>query len=380
MLKRVLIILLLAVNLSSGLSVNAQDIMVGRLTYLRTYGSTWEFVNLTPGGSERYILPEGGCGIASPNGVYLLEASWRENYLIVRDLATFEIVIQTDWSDDWDRCAFVWFNDSQFAIRQQGTLQDYFDFEISNGSLTPFTFEPTLPQYPELPRWLSTTENNFILPSPRPNIFLYERCESGNVSPRGNVCDGGVEFVIYDIAEQTDVHVLVNPSPDIAGRNEDINSIPHDSVAWSQDGRYLAFEHIARINFPFTLSVYDLDTNQYLDTHFVSAELDSFKNVRWSPTEHTLAFWTIGSLTTEEFDFRTARHLVFFDADTSEFIVTDTAYDFEFSGYVSAAWSPDVSAFVFVAQNSNLILADTSTGSTTVLDDHVNRVIAWNRE
>jgi hypothetical protein len=347
----------------------------GTLVYQRNPPTSVEIVSLSAGNKQTYTLPPDKCTAPSPTALYIAQSTSSGADLVISRFDTLQVILQVPWNAQWEPCYIFWMNDTQLAIAQHGATQQFFYFDISNGTLTPFNFQlPPPPQYPALPDWLQNTSSGFILPSPVPNIYLYERCTG---HPTGSIdsCPISPNFVIYNVAQQQVIHILKDPSSvQIKGDNQFF----YGTAAWSATGRYLAFERLAALNFPFDLAVYDLNTQQYVDKSLGNVEIDSAKTMLWSPRGNKLAFWINGVVGREaEGDPATFRTLVFFDADTRQFIVTDQSNDVHPLVADIGVWSPDGQAFAFIDVNSNLFLIDATTGSETMQDDHVTSIMIW---
>lgn len=389
--KSVLSILLLGLLITSlTWSAQAQSPLIASgdvLIYFRTPGQNGEFIRLSSQFRQVYNLPLDKCSLESLDGTYVAESPLPNNSgdLIIRRLDTQQILIQTPWLAEWDTCYINWPTDNILSIRKAGTRQNFFHFDVSGGSLVPVSDPYSPPQYPPLPNWLPESNENFILPSPQSNIFLYEFCPTGQVNP-GNNCRGITYFVIYDAAQQQVLHMLQGANGDLI-RGYDPTNLPiryssYPGAAWSASGRYLAFQRYQHSPYDFfTLSVYDLTADQYVNTDdWFNAPIDYQRAMQWSPQGNKLAFWKIGSFEEPQpgDNYDTLRTPVVFDADTDHFTIADQSVNVDAQGGGKAfTWSPDGQALVFVEESGNLVYMDANSGTTTVLDDQVHEVVTW---
>lgn len=271
-------------------------------------------------------------------------------------------------------------------MQQTGSLQDFFTYDISGGTLNPVTLPPQLPpQYPNLPDRVATTRTNYILPSPDSNIYLYERCNGQQVSPSGEICQTSTDFVIYNLQSQQVLKILDDAVPALMRGYE--ASYTHDPAptkslpAWSSGGRYLAYQRFADGLYDyFHLRVYDLNLSQYQNIQWINAVIDTQRALQWSKVGNKLAFWIMGrigeSLPGDNQD--TLRTLVIYDADSNTFTTTNQPFNLNpaNSGKV-ITWSPESQNLVFVDQLENLVRINASTGTSSILDTSVNKVIVW---
>lgn len=359
------------------------------LIYSRLLGQQGQYVRLASSFQQVYDIPQDTCSLKSTAGTYVAESPLPDNRgeLIIRRLDTQATIIQTPWQATWDACYIVWSTDTVLSIRQHGTQQDYFNFDVSSGSLVPVSDPYSPPQYPPLPGWMSQSNQNFILPSPQSNIFLYERCPTGQVNA-GNNCHGITDFVIYDAGQQQVLHVLQKPNGDLV-RGYDptdwrrwFSSYP--GAAWSATGRYLAFQRYQKTPYDyFTLSIYDLTAAQYVNTDWINAHIDYQRAIQWSPQGNKLVFWKIGRIgeIEDNDNLDTLRTPVIFNADTTQFLLPDQPFNMDAQGGgVEFTWSPDGQSLVFVDGSGNLMDIDASSGTTTVLDTQVHEVITWKQD
>jgi hypothetical protein len=357
------------------------------VVYFRVTGQGSEYVRLSSEFRDVYNLPPDKCSLESPDGHYVAESPAPNNSgnLTIRRLDTQTIVLQTAWQINWNACAFVWVTDTILAIHEVGTQQDNFYYDFSNGTLTPTSNPTVYRQYPSMPGWIPTIVTNFILPSPQGNIYLYEQCIGGQANSSGNVCASESELVIYDNNRQVILHIL-NDADETLVRGFAATSSPslllrtYPSVAWSPTGRYLAYQRYADGAFDyFTLKIYDLASDQYIDTEWINARIDYNKAMQWSPNNEKLGFWIIGRLgeplTGDNPD--SLRTLVVFDATTSTFTTSDQPYNMASGLAEEITWSPDGQNLLFVDLDENLIFMDAASGVTTPLDNQVNQIIAW---
>lgn len=362
------------------------------LIYSRLREQQGQYVRLSSTFQQLYNLPEDKCSLRSIDATYVAESPLPNNSgdLIVRRMDTHTTIIQTPWLAEWDACYINWSTDSVLTIRQHGTQQDLFYFDVSSGSLISVANPYTPPQYPPLPGWIPSIPTNFILPSPQTNIYLYERCTGLQTDPSGHVCASRSDFVIYNAFQQQVLHVLQQPNGDhIRGYvgtypppNIDPGSYP--AAAWSASGRYLAFQRYGVNPYDyFTLSVYDVTSGQYVNTDWMNPELDDNRALQWSPQGNKLAFWVIGRFGENQNNdnYDTLRTPVIFDAESGQFTICDQPFDVDAEHAGKAfTWSPDGQSLVFVDEAKNLIDMNTSSGITTILDNQVDSVILWKYE
>jgi hypothetical protein len=239
-------------------------------------------------------------------------------------------MLQASWNPDWEFCSNGFWGDDAISVDDQTQANTRLYFDFSSGQLMPVN-PPLIPpkMMPSLPNYLPDTRNDFLLPSPQENVYLYERCPSGESGPTesGELCSGFSEFVIYDANQQIDIHHLVDPNPFLLTGRDIYNPRLFASVgaSWSATGRYLAFPPYPEDFFDdFDLSVYDMETEAYLDTDWGNAKIDLFRIKQWSPTTDKLLFWIIGRATEEplaEDSLETLRRLSIYDASTQTFIL-----------------------------------------------------------
>lgn len=119
-----------------------------------------------------------------------------------------------------------------------------------------------------------------------------------------------------------------------------------------------------------------------MESLFVNEEIDLRLGLQWSPEGNRLAFWTIGQVGEgSDSDPRNLRSLVFFDADTTQFTVADTSYLVNTNRIGPLGqWSPTGNHFAFIDEAATLMYVDAATGSSWVLDDHVDRIVSWENE
>ena len=381
-----LIVLITMIFLSDIIGVYGQSSIVPEgsvLIYTRDLGDTREWVRMTHTHTQAYAIPPHKCSTLSPNGIHIAQTSRDEddNDLLIIRLDIEEIILREEWSNEWEPCYMAWLSDTELVIRHIDMEQQFY-YDVSNGSLTPIEYQRELPQYPDtLPDWMPEIEDNFILPSPETGIYLYQRCNGQEVTPDGQLCWSSTDFVIYDVNQQAVLHILENPDSErIHGR--DFYFRYPKGAGWSANGRYLAFVRYRDCIFCFfTLSIFDIQTSQYLDTDWYNAEIDRFSELQWSPQGSKLAFWVMGRLDEEvrETDNPlTLLTLVVYDATTQTFTFSDQAFDMDLGG--RGVWSPDGLGFVFIDLNEQLVYFDVLTGDTSILDSGVVDIDVWRDE
>lgn len=354
------------------------------LIYVQLLNNYGEYRQLNSSASSSFVFPFDKCTALSPSATYVLQSSMQAEKLAVYTLNPEELVIDSTWLVNWEPCSFQWLTDTIFTIHTNND-EGGDVFNISTGELISSNYQiPPPPDYSSLPNRMPSTRTNFILPSPDSNIILYEQCDGQQTSDSGNICLSS-KFVIFNVEQNVVLHELENPDPSLLrGYNAayQINrGITYSKAAWSSTGKYLTFQHFMETPYDeFNLSVYDVTNSQYLVTDWINASIDQKLALQWSPEGNKLAFWIIGRVGEIQAsdDLNTLKSLLIFDADTSEFLVSQTPFDVDPSKVGSViTWSPSGDKLVFVDQDKNLIYFDTYNGISNILDDNVDRVVIW---
>jgi len=372
------------VALAAPFGATAQSPLVGEgqvLIYERVDGSA-EYIRLTAPTRTGYTLPTGGrCSAISPIGRYFAQTSLQRDDLFIYALEDLQVIAQMPWSSEWEPCAFHWVDSTTISIRESGGLSDWAYFDISSADFTPVDYQWPQPQYPSLPDWMPSIEQDFVLPSPQENIYLYQRCPAQITNPEGTRCSVLTEMMIYDAARQRVIETLSQPDRFLMSGYDNIteHTVSPGNAVWSPDGRYLAYQYqpdswVER----FTLRMFDMATETYVDTDWISAEIAEIHGLQWAPEGHRLAFWIKGRIgeTQPGDENRFLTTPVVFYPETLEFVWAETPIEHVQWGLAST-WAPDGHGLVFVDYDTNLIYMDALTGETSILDTHVDRVVAW---
>ncbi|HEX2905656.1 MAG TPA: hypothetical protein VHO69_02260 [Phototrophicaceae bacterium] len=354
----------------------------GTLVYVRQQDETMEFIHLSAANRSVYTLVAGNCPRISPNALYLAESSQSRSDLIIRRLDDETIIAQIPWRENWETCFMSWETDTILRIRQTNEAHTFSYFDFATGSLQPLDYQPPpRAQYPDLPGRMPQSLNRFILPSPQSGIYLYEQCHDPQPVEEGERCLE-TDFVIYDANRQLPLHVLVNPNDTLVSGFDVYYQlmVPSAGTAWSADGRYLAFQHFDYDLYAnFTLSVYDLASDAYLDTEYFTVDMDQDKPVEWSPVGNKLTLWVIGrpGAEPEPTDDENTRTFVTYDATTQTFQEAERVFDAD-QGF--GLWSPDGQTYALVDGSGTLWLVDVNTGKTVQLDTAVTDIVGWKIE
>lgn len=355
----------------------------GALVYMRKVGDVYEYIRLTPDTRISYPFPADRCTFVSPGSIYIAQSSPDPSELTIRSFPSDTVIIQTSWNPDWEPCRLIWKSDTLLRIRREGGNQEFYNFDISQGTLESVDYQPPpTPEYPSLPGWEPETDSHFILPSPQSGIYLYERCASTRVSGTTVVCVPPIEYVIYDVTQQAVLHVLEDPDPELVPGYDVLGRYVSYGAVWSTSGRYLAFERLNITLNRFNLEIYDVAADRYLDTEYFNVQIDSRLAMQWSPVGNTLAFWIKGRLgePQEGDDWSTLRTLIFYDADPEvpEFVDTDQPYNLDWDYWGQRGiWSPAGQGFAFVDLTDTLIYVDSNTGASAALDTDVEYIVSW---
>lgn len=346
------------------------------LIYIKHTPQSTDIIRILDGKKEViYTLPENGCWAFSPDEMYFAVSDQNRADLIIRNMSSSEVVFQEPYRPEWRTCSMGWQQQAGYSvlgINQSDDQNEVLYFKLVGDNLEQVNFEPLLPQYPELPDWLKGTKDGYILPSPDPSIFLYEKCAGLKTTRSGQTCAVDTEFVIYDARQHEIKTTLQSVNSPIIERSITSPIDTANGAAWSATGQYLAYPDL--LNQPFNLNVYDLAADKYLDTQFSAVDIDWQKEIQWSPSGDRLAFWIIGSF--NDADPETYRSLVFFDAPSQQFVPAQQGFNarsIEKSGF----WSPDGSAFALIDEDKTLFSVSSSAGKVTQLDSNVLSIINW---
>ncbi|MBK8138779.1 MAG: PD40 domain-containing protein [Chloroflexi bacterium] len=391
MLKGIALLALVGAGIILSLSTTeAQSSLIApnqELRYVRQAAENqMEYVGLSATDRFVYSLPQRPtCWTISPSGTYIaLSSAENPSSLIVRRIKASGIILQTDWQSNWRPCSIIWLTDTALSLARSDVFNASFRYEISGGTLSPISYTPgQLPALPEFPEQLQQLAiPQFVLRSLQPNVFAYYRC-IGQTFPDGyQQCPGGIAVVIYDAANQTFVGELYRPDPYLSGFDVSRErSAGWEKIAWSADGRYLAYASVPNslINV-FDLAIRDLTTNQDLDLDFPNETVEYDVALTWSPVGHKLLFWLWGRLGEGYIgdDDDILRHPIIFDADQQQFVWSENPFEFPPNYFGDPVqWSPDGLAFVFTDTTKNLIHVDALTGTATLLDSNVSTIIDW---
>jgi hypothetical protein len=238
-----------------------------------------------------------------------------------------------------------------------------------------------IPPLPEL--YDLSNRQEWVLPSPQSNIFLYQRCVGQVFDVNlGQRCPGGIEATIYNTANSQYLGSIYNASNSISGIDITTETRIHSpSAAWSSDGHYLAYQSVPEgLYQDFDLAIFDVSSGTSLELNALNELIDYNLAIDWSPTGNKLIFWVIGRYgeDREGDGDATWRSPVILDVDQEKFVSSDITFQLP-AGFLGnpVTWSPNGEALVFLDVGQNLIHLDTSTGMTTTLDTSVSQIIDW---
>ena len=367
--------------------INDGDVLI----YVRDTGDSREYISVNSQETLSYTLPLDRCSLVSPDGVFIAQAPVDaeqavQGELVIFYLDTEGILLQIPWQPEWRPCFVSWIAGEIIRIRNNDNPDEIFYYDISSGNLTPttYTYQPPTSSSSSLPNWIPDSNSNLLVPSPNPDVFLYDRCNSGELS--GTTCIGERDFVIYDTARQQEITTLSD-----AGSDWMYGYRPNDplrrrfgvgSVAWSHDGRYLAYVTCGSSLYSNSrISIYDTKTNQITELRSVYA-IDPTRAFQWSLTTDVLSFWTIGrgGEPLPDDDHDTLKRLYFYDMNTGQ-IRASEAFDLESGRFETVEiWSPDGLGYALIDLNDTLHHIDITTGDSTIIDTDVARIVAWRTE
>jgi hypothetical protein len=353
----------------------ARDGQSKGLIYIKHTSQSTELIRILDGKKEViYTLPENGCWAFSPDGIYFAASDQNRSDLIIRKMSSSEVVFQEPYRPEWRTCFMGWQQQAGFSvlgINRRDNQNEVLYYKLVGDNLGLVDFEPLLPDYLELPDWLKSTKDGYILPSPDPSIFLYEKCAGLKTTRSGQTCAVDTDFVIYDTEHDAIKTTLQDVNSPIIERSITPPFDTANGAAWSATGRYLAYPDLFKQ--PFNLNVYDLSADKYLDTQFSAVDIDWQKELQWSPSGDRLAFWIIGSF--NDTDPETYRSLVFFDAPSQQFVVAKQSFKRQTNVAKMGVWSPDGGAFAFIDEDKILYSVDSSDGIVTQLDSDVSSIL-----
>jgi hypothetical protein len=383
-----LIVFILFVSM---LSVSGQgELPDNIMVYGRQLAHQSELVSRINGNSTTYVLPLDRCTSISTDGVFLAESPTEDNaangMLRILRFPDLTVVMQTPWLAEWRPCYHSWSPNARLAITRTDDITQSFFFQVSDSGLTPIE-QSTLaqPPRPVLPDQYGTYPNTYWLPSPDPNIVVYQRCIMTPPDPNRdpNTCDGGgeVDYPIYDLANEQVIFTLSDVSPSAMMYIEGLGRrrMVLGGAVWSPMGRYLAFMRYPSHGFDFfLLSFYDAQNQRIITPEWINTEIEYQQRMVWSPDEDKLAFWITGRIgeplpTDNHLVLRT---LVVFHISSGTFIVSQQPFNMDNTG--SMTWSPDSDYLVFVDQENDLYQMDVTQGAIAHLDSSVDSVIIWN--
>lgn len=387
----------LGIHAQTMLTIGDDEVLV----YVKWMDGQKTYIAQTGDNVFTYALEDGECTVLSPDGKYLLQSTENADTLKIFDFSTMELLYQQEWNSTWETCYFGWFEDNIISFYETNVGSVNFKFE--DLSFTEILLSPPpQPIYPQLPNWFPNIVENFLLPSPNPNIFLYERCPSG-ISDSTNeiVCSEATEMVIYDVSNnqvievlETDYDYLRGYMPDeFSGTKKDI--VSNRLVSWSTDARYLAF---CACRFDFQLQalgnirIFNLESNEYISLQINNPNI--WRDLEWSD-ENILTIWKSGGFNDEyplvQHDY--INHFVFvYVEDEISVLSQDVFYAWQANSHNDVLFAPDSHAIVILGyiltplsdvpvlgspRLGNLILVDTITGESTVIDTDVTEIITW---
>ena len=381
------------------------------VTYIQIVGEDIRYVSRYTNHVVTYTHPRSVCSNMSPDGRYLLLSSRQQpTQLDIMYFPSQKIIFSIPWSANWFPCLVIWAGNNAIRAIQQD-VDIYFQFE--NLTLTSIT-DPNIQNYPQLPNFLSTTLDNFILQSPsNPNIYAYQKCLSGNMLDELS-CEGLSDVVIYDTSTNQEIAILEGASIEYLlgyyidrseSGNMGINSRP--LISWSPDGRYLSYFEFLTIPDDGKVLIYDLQLDRYLnDTTTPEPRAlyypNIWRNLEWSD-ENVLVIWKTGG-TNDEFPYDPhglINYFAFVHADTQTYITSAVFQSWSANSRQDVIFAPDSRAIAIVGYprfpldeepdlgslnrgnlvgvyRGKLILVDTNIGGrSTIIDENVTEIITW---
>jgi len=352
------------------------------------------------------MLSESECKSLSPDGRYLASTTEDAQRLKIFYFPSMKLIYQQDWDEDWESCFIFWeSSDILVFIDVISGLRLYFKFE--NLSLNEID-NPNAISYSSLPNFFPSILNNLYIQSPaNPDIYLYERCSSGQIVYE-LFCKNGTEIVIYNSLTNQDIAIPRNADSDyMRGYYVDTSKpankayISESLASWSPDGRYLAYFDFINPIFPSDgkIMIYDLQLDRYLNDEQTSESgllfrPNVWRKLEWSD-ENILVIWKTGG-SSDEFSYRphdSLNHFVFVHADDEVYTQSQEVFDsWRANIRQNVIFSPDSRAIAIIGQQrlplqeppdlgtprrGNLILIDTTTGESTIIDTDVTEIITW---
>lgn len=357
------------------------------LVYLHDSESALEYVGLMSDYTYIYSIPSDKCSLISPNGQYIIQTpTTLQGDLKIFRLLNVETIVEIAWQSGWEPCNYHWVSDTIIGIGNTVSSSEYYYFDIAQGNFVPTSYQPPpSPSYPDLPNWLYNTDENFILASPVQDIYLYQRCNSGQSS--GSTCIGETDLVIYDVGQQIEIGTLENPNMELITGFAQADSsralIGYGSIAWSPDGRFIVYESSPEFLYDeTTLRIYDTVTSSSVEID-EGVTVDPTCALQWSPDSRKLAFWTIGRggepLPTD--NLATLKRLIVYDVINGDVVLSDQPFNLQDNRIESVGlWSPNGTNYAFIDVSQTLYHVDAITGFSSVLDTNVIQIISWYRE
>jgi len=351
--------------------------------------------------TDTYELSHDECGDISDDGLFILLSTAQPSILRIIHLATNKVVFETTWQSNWYPCVALW-RGNFIIIRDINSDDPFFRlyFRLENGSLVPHE-APTSPStitYPNLPDFYPDMLENFILQNPvHQHIYLYEKCRDGNIY-EGLYC-GFTSMVIYDVSTNQEIEVLEGAFP-VYMRGYRVDTTKFDNrepisnqmVAWSPNGRYLAYFNPVRDwpHYTSKVQIYDLQTDSYLNDNEALTMPNITRRFVWT-NNNTLIVWKTGLFTelseygyhdrSTDFVFANIEEQIFVNGDRPFDVISPEAFfpidgrAISFVGKELMPYNaPDLGGY---PPRGDLIIMSTTTGEHTVIDTDVTEIITW---
>jgi len=406
------ILLIIITILFFGISIHAQTqfafIDNEVLSYIKTEGGIVTFISLVGDETSALQINENECVSISYDGRYLAVSSREPSLLSIIYLPNQETIFSTTWLPSWNPCVFTWTENNYLVIIDLNRDRQFFEFKNLTLMQIPIpTIELT---YPDLPNFFPSSEENLLLPNPtNPNIYLYEKCPSGILSEGYCVPGTSTQMVIYDLANQQEIHTLQYIAPSYYLRGNTVVYDPRSSLrgvnaplaSWSLDGRYLAYFNLVTggtIPHDGRIVIYDLQTNRYLNDSRGLYLPNINRKLEWS-VNNVLLMWNTGPFgEIYSYEFHDKLTLFrFFNADTETYVEADKKFDVLDTRYLipsERAWfAPNGRAIAFIGkervipeqlpefdsspQNADLVIISTANGESTIIDTNIAQIITW---